>query len=245
MKILIVEDESVIADGLKFNFEQEGYIALIAGDGQTALDLVADPEQDIDVIILDLMLPGMSGYDVCKKIREIDPQVPVLVLSARTLSEDKTQAFDLGADQYMTKPFALPELLSRVRNLVERHPKSDPATRKKTRVATGPSVPDQYELGKSIIDFSKFQIRHEGEVESLTTMEIQLLRYFIQNEGRVLSRIQILEDVWNQNAEISTRTIDNFVLRLRKMIEENPANPQHIVSVRGTGYQFFRSPRVS
>ncbi|MAT15003.1 MAG: DNA-binding response regulator [Planctomyces sp.] len=245
MKILIVEDESVIAEGLKFNFEQEGYVPLVAADGQTALDLISDPEQDIDVIILDLMLPGMSGYDVCKKIREITPQVPILVLSARTLSEDKTQAFDLGADQYMTKPFALPELLSRVRNLVERHPKSEQATKKKPRVNLGPPVPDQYELGKSIIDFSKFQIRHEGEVESLTTMEIQLLKYFIQNEGRVLSRTQILEDVWNQNAEISTRTIDNFVLRLRKMIEENSANPQHIVSVRGTGYQFFKTTQRS
>ncbi|MCA9039406.1 MAG: response regulator transcription factor [Planctomycetaceae bacterium] len=241
MNILIVEDESVIAEGLKFNFEQEGFTALVAPDGPTALDILRDPDQDMDVVILDLMLPGMSGYDVCKEIREFDAQIPILVLSARTLSEDKTQAFDLGADQYMTKPFALPELLSRVRNLIERHPKSDPNL--KSRPASVKRVPDQYELGKSIIDFSKFQITHEGEVESLTTMEIQLLKYFIQNEGRVLSRTQILEDVWNQNAEISTRTVDNFVLRLRKMIEENPANPQHIVSVRGTGYQFFKMPR--
>ncbi|MEZ6046943.1 MAG: response regulator transcription factor [Planctomycetaceae bacterium] len=243
MNILIVEDESTIAEGLKFNFEQEGYTPYLAADGQTALDLLQDPTYDIDVIILDLMLPGMSGYDVCKSIREFDPQVPILVLSARTLSEDKTQAFDLGADQYMTKPFALPELLSRVRNLIERRPKSDPALKVKNRPPQAKPLPDQYELGKSIIDFTKFQITHEGEVESLTTMEIQLLKYFIQNEGKVLSRTQILEDVWNQNVEISTRTIDNFVLRLRKMIEENPANPQHIVSVRGTGYQFFRETR--
>ncbi|QDU79099.1 Sensory transduction protein regX3 [Polystyrenella longa] len=243
MNILIVEDESVIAEGLKFNFEQEGYTPFVAGDGQTALDILRDPQNSIDVILLDLMLPGMSGYDVCKEIRELDPQVPVLVLSARTLSEDKTQAFDLGADQYMTKPFALPELLSRVRNLVGRRPKSDPGLKPHGRSETVKLLPDQYELGKSIIDFSKFQIHHEGEVESLTTMEIQLLKYFIQNEDRVLSRTQILEDVWNQNAEISTRTIDNFVLRLRKMIEENPANPQHIVSVRGTGYQFFKTPK--
>ena len=120
MKILIVEDEKAIADGLKFNFEQEGYDAVIAGDGLKALDCFENSDVRFDLVVLDLMLPGMSGYETCSKMREIDRYVPILVLSSRTLSEDKTQAFDAGTDQYMTKPFALPELLSRVRNLLDR-----------------------------------------------------------------------------------------------------------------------------
>jgi len=240
--ILLIEDEPAIAEGLQFNFIQEGYEVFHAADGPTALEIFNAPENEIHVIVLDLMLPGMSGYEVCRTIREMDNYVPILVLSARTLSEDKTQAFDLGADQYMTKPFALPELISRVRNLLDRRPPSVDAIPVYTPPAESPTIPDIYELGNVKIDFAKFQLEKENETETLTTMEIQLLKYFLENEGKVLSRTQILEDVWNQNAEISTRTSDNFVLRLRKLLEENPAHPRHIVSVRGTGYQFFETP---
>lgn len=239
--ILLVEDETAIAEGLQFNFIQEGFEVYCAEDGQSALDIFQDPKIAIDLIVLDLMLPGMSGYEVCRSIREMDHYVPILVLSARTLSEDKTQAFDLGADQYMTKPFALPELISRVRNLLERRPSAE-AIPVYNPVGETNSLPEIYQLGKNRIDFAKFQVEQNGEVENLTTMEVQLLKYFIQNEGKVLSRTQLLEDVWNQNAEISTRTIDNFVLRLRKLLEENPTQPRHFVSVRGTGYQFFEAP---
>ena len=120
MKILIVEDEEALADGLKFNFEQEGYEVVVAGEGQTALEQFETTEPPFDLVILDLMLPGMSGYEICQTIRETNSQLPILILSARTLPQDKAQAFDLGTDQYMTKPFALPELLSRVRNLLQR-----------------------------------------------------------------------------------------------------------------------------
>jgi len=242
MRILVVEDEEALRDGLRFNFEQEGYKVSTAGDGHVALDEFRESDPPIDLVVLDLMLPGMSGYETCRAIRDIDVQVPILVLSARTLSEDKAQAFDCGTDQYMTKPFALPELLSRVRNLLER--------RSNVRVVV-PSSSDkevedieQFEFGNGrvIVDFTTFEIQVDGNRNSLTTMEVQLLKYFIRNDGRVLSRSQILADVWEESGDVTTRSIDNFVMRLRKQIETNPAEPQHILSVRGTGYRFVASP---
>lgn len=229
-RILIVEDEPAIAEGLRFNFELEGYEVLYASDGPTALELARDSDPAIDVIVLDLMLPSMSGYEVCKRIRSFNLEIPILVLSARTLSEDKAQAFDCGTDQYMTKPFALPELLSRVRNLLERRP-----------IAGRPGLPpssERYQFGDVTIDFQKFQVRVGEAVHSLTTMEMQLLKYFVEHPEVVLSRNQILRDVWDETADITTRSIDNFVLRLRKMIEPDPSNPVYLQSVRGTGYRF-------
>lgn len=232
-RILIVEDEQTMAKGLAFNFEQEEYEVLVAGDGPTALGLF-DANQ-VDLIILDLMLPGMSGYEVCKAIRERDAQVPVLVLSARSLSEDRALAFDAGTDQYLSKPFALPELLTRVRNLIERRAalgrKNDPQETVET-------------FGDVAVDFRKFEVTAGGRTQSLTTLETDLLRYFLRHEGTVLSRSRILEDVWDQSSEITTRTVDNFVMRLRKLIESDPTRPRHLLSVRGTGYKFVRNPEV-
>lgn len=233
-RILIVEDEPPLAKGLKFNFEREGYDVVTAGDGPTALGAFENADDPFDLIILDLMLPGMSGYETCLKIRESDHEVPVLVLSARTLSEDKAQAFDCGTDQYMTKPFALPELLSRVRNLLERRPRGGPPG----RGVNGGRPPDEYRFADVHVDFGAFQVTVDGTVHRLTTMELQLLRYFIENEGTVLSRSKILEDVWRETTGVTTRSVDNFVMRLRKIIERNPAEPRHLLSVRGTGYRF-------
>lgn len=237
MKILVVEDEQALAHGLKFNFEQEGYTVEIAGDGTTALELFRNAEEPFDLVVLDLMLPCMSGYETCQAIREMDDNVPVLVLSARSLSEDRAQAFDCGTDQYMAKPFALPELLSRVRNLVgrRRSNRSENGVRPEKRV-------EQYDFGNVHVDLGKFQVVVGQKTHSLTTMEQQLLRYFLENEGKVLSRMQILEDVWDQNAEVTTRTIDNFVMRLRRILEPDAGNPRHILSVRGTGYRFVAHP---
>lgn len=236
MNILIVEDEAAIARGLKFNFELEGYTAEVAGDGQTALELLDKADPAFDLVVLDLMLPGMSGYDVCRTIRETDDRLPVLVLSARTLAEDKTLAFDLGTDQYMTKPFALPELLARVKNLLSRRPVDDGTD------SVSQKLPNKSRFGNVEVDFDAFEVRVNDTVHQLTTRELDLLRYFIRNEGSVLSRAQILRDVWEEEADITTRSIDNFVLRLRRIIEPNPADPRHIVSVRGTGYRFFAEP---
>ena len=235
MRILIVEDEEALASGLKFNFEQEGYDVLLAGDGPTALKLFQSAAPSVNLVILDLMLPGMSGYEICKAVRVIDKLVPVLVLSARTLSEDKMHAFDCGTDQYMTKPFALPELLNRVRNLLERHKTLLRATRASSGAV---AAPENFEFEHFRLDPQSFEVVVGDRRQSLTTQEMQLLRYFIDHEGEVLSRHQILEEVWDQNADVTTRTIDNFVLRLRKLIEPDPARPRYILSVRGTGYRF-------
>jgi DNA-binding response OmpR family regulator len=235
MRILIVEDEEALAIGLKFNFEQEGYDVLLAGDGPTALKLFQTASPKVDLVILDLMLPGMSGYEICKAIRIVDKLVPVLVLSARTLSEDKMHAFDCGTDQYMTKPFALPELLNRVRNLLERHKTLLQGT--KGPDAPAP-VPPNFEFDHFRLDPHSFEVIVGDKRQSLTTQEMQLLRYFIKHEGEVLARHQILEAVWDENTDVTTRTIDNFVLRLRKLIEPDTTRPRYILSVRGTGYRF-------
>ena len=238
MRILIVEDEEALAKGLKFNFEQEGYQVAVAADGPTGLETFRQAAPPFDLVILDLMLPGMSGYETCRNMRQTNQQIPVLVLSARTLSQDKALAFDAGSDQYMTKPFALPELLSRVRNLIERHSTPEP-----TPTPRSASIPDIYQFGDQItVDFSRFQIDVRGQSFDLTTKEQQFLRYLIAHEGLVVSRSQIMEDVWDESVEFTTRTIDNFVLRLRRYIEPNPTNPQHILSVRGTGYRFVGKP---
>ncbi|QDT42665.1 Sensory transduction protein regX3 [Gimesia alba] len=238
MKLLVVEDEQALAQGLKFNFEQEGYTVLTAEDGPTALNYFRDcyesDKDNVDLVVLDLMLPGMSGYEIAKEIRRIDEVVPILVLSARELSEDKAYAFDCGTDQYMTKPFALPELLSRVKNLLKRKSLVQPAP------APTKALPPLYHFGNVTVDFEAFEIEVDGERKSLTNLELRLLKYFIEHEGMVLTRSQILEDVWGeQSAFVTTRTIDNFVLRLRKLVESNPAEPVHIVSVRGAGYRFM------
>lgn len=235
MRILIVEDEEALALGLKFNFEQEGYEVLLAGDGPTALKLFEDTSAPVNLIILDLMLPGMSGYEICTAIRVVNKTVPILVLSARTLSEDRMHAFDCGTDQYITKPFVLPELLNRVRNLLERH--KTLLTAAKTEVAE-PATLLKYDFTHFRVEPQSFEVIVGDKRHSLTTQEMQLLKYFIEHEGEVLSRYQILDEVWDEHVDVTTRTIDNFVLRLRKMIEPDPARPRYILSVRGTGYRF-------
>lgn len=242
MKLLIVEDEIPLANGLKFNFEQEGYDVVLATDGSTAVERFRQADPPFDLVILDLMLPSTSGYDACRSIREVDKDVPVLVLSARRLSNDKAQAFDCGTDQYMTKPFALPELLSRVRNLLERH--SSAQTSRSQPSGTDEPL-ESFDFGRVCIDFRRFELTVDGQTQSLTRKEQELLRYFIQHEDRVLSRAEILENVWGEPSEVTTRSIDNFVMRLRRLIEENPADPRHILSVRGTGYRFVAHPETA
>lgn len=238
MRILIVEDEAALAKGLGFNFEQEGFTVEIAGDGQTAVEMFCEAEAPFDLVILDLMLPGMSGYDVCREIRRVDSVVSILVLSARTLSEDRAAAFDAGADQYLSKPFALPELISRVRNLFDRRKAIVPQTAEPLH-----SVPSQFSMGDEIeIDFDRFELHVRGSLQTLTSLEMKLLRYFIERQEKVLSREQLMKDVWGDPSGLSTRSVDNFVMRLRKIIERDPASPQHFLSVRGVGYRFVARP---
>ncbi|MEZ6133249.1 MAG: response regulator transcription factor [Planctomycetaceae bacterium] len=236
MRILVVEDEQAIARGLRFNFLQEGYQVDLAADGPTALTLHANAQPGFDLIVLDLMLPEMSGYETCRRLRLVDTEVPVLALTARTLAEDKAQAFDCGVDQYITKPFALPELLSRVRRLL------DVRRQRMENGAVSRVAEDVARFGNVRVDFGRFELHTQGQTHSLTTREQELLRYFLQHEDVVLSRSRLQSDVWRDSAEITSRSIDNFVMRLRKMIETDSANPRHLISIRGTGYRFIREP---
>ncbi len=232
--ILVVEDEQHLAFGIKYNLEAEGYDVTTAADGPTALKLFDDSPQGVDLVILDLMLPGMSGYAVCEALREQGNDVPVLMLSARTLVEDRIRGYDVGADQYLQKPFELEELLSMTRNLLSRRTKESPRP-------GGTVVGPIYEFGRAQVNFDTFAVSVAGEQLRLTHTEMKLLRYFAENEGVVVTRAELLEHVWGLSHVPTTRTVDNFIVNLRKYFEEDPAHPKHFLSVRGAGYRFVAS----
>lgn len=233
--ILVVEDEEHLRLGIRYNLEAEGYEVTAVGDAPAALRLLEERPTGVDLIILDLMLPGMSGYDFCEQIREAGHDLPVMILSARTLAEDRIRGFDVGADQYLQKPFDLDELISRVRNLLIRRMRTPP-----TRLP-GQSG-DEYEFGAATVNFATYEAWLDGKPLRLTAMDVKLLRYFVENEGKVVTRSQLLTDVWQQPGSLTTRTVDNFVMRLRKNFERDPADPRHFLSVRGAGYRFVAEP---
>ncbi len=231
--ILLVEDEKHLATGIKYNLCAEGYRVSTVGDGPAALRLIeADPEV-VDLVILDLMLPGMSGYAVCEALRNIDRDLPVLILSARTLAEDRTRGFNVGANQYMTKPFDLDEFLSRVRNLLTYQ------SRAAKRQARQPSGITTFAFGNAQINFETFQVTVDGEPVRMTQLEMTLLRYFIENQGRVIPRRELLEKVWDMPGDLSTRAPDQFIRRLRKTFEPDPARPRYFLTIRDAGYRFL------
>jgi len=230
--ILIVEDEEHLAVGIKFNLEAEDFRVTLFGDGSSALSLIQRDPEDVDLLILDLMLPGMSGYAVCETLREQGWDKPVLMLSARTLPEDRKQGFDVGTNQYMTKPFDLDELISRVRNLL---------THYRPRVESSSSV-KRYEFGKVVIDFDTFEVTNDNSPIRMTQLEMKLLQYFVQHEGRVIPRHELLENVWRMPGHVQTRAPDQFIRRLRKAFEPDPANPIHFLTIRDAGYRFVAEP---
>jgi two-component system OmpR family response regulator len=223
--ILIVEDDAHMAFGIKFNLEGEGYQVSVAADGPTALAAFRRKPQGVDLVILDLMLPGMSGYTVCEALRRDGNDVPVLMLSARTLSQDRIEGYDVGANQYLQKPFELDELLAMVRNLLGRS-------------RSQPRASEIYQFGRAKINFDTYEATVGEEEIRLSPLEMSLLRYFIDNEERVITRNELVERVWRQPYIETTRTVDNFVMRLRKYFEEDPTKPRHFLSVRGAGYRF-------
>jgi len=235
--ILIVEDDPHIANGIQFNLEAEGYFVTTLGEGPAAVKFFGDHPNSIDLIVLDLMLPGMSGYAVCEQIRQADADVPVLMLSARTLTEDRVRGFDVGADVYLQKPFDLEELLSIVRNQLARRARSrsDTESRPTTAIRSGDDV---YRFGQAEVNFDTYQVLVAGKSVRLTTLELKLLRYFVEHEGSVVTRAELLEQVWGLPHTITTRTVDNFIVNLRKYFEVDPARPRHFLSVRGAGYRF-------
>lgn len=237
-RILIVEDERHIGVPLKFNCEAEGYETTLVEDGPSAIRLFEGRPDAFDLVILDLMLPQMSGYAVLDRLRAQQVYVPVLILTARTLSEDRVRGFEAGADQYMTKPFELPELLARVRNLLTRHSQVK-GTAKPAAVKGADEV---CEFGGATVNFTRHEVSVRGESRTLTSLEIKLLRYFIDNEGAVLTRNQLLDNVWGLDSSPTIRTVDNFIARLRQHFEIDPAQPRHFLSVRGVGYRFIAKP---
>ena len=234
--ILVVEDERHLAMGIKFNLEAEGYRVTTAGDGPTAMRVIEGDEEEVDLVILDIMLPGMSGYAVCEKIRELGSDLPVLILSARTLSEDRTRGFEVGANQYLSKPFELDELLARVKNLLTHHARRHQAPR-----AT-PSQLTTYEFAEAKIDFPQYELKVGGQSVQLTKREWELLEFFVENEGRLIPRQELLEKVWRMPGHIQTRAPDQFILRLRKVFEADPATPRHFLTIRDMGYRFVARP---
>jgi DNA-binding response OmpR family regulator len=230
--ILVVEDEEHLAMGIKYNLVAEGYRVSVSGDGRTAIKLLTESTADIDLVVLDLMLPGMSGYAVCESLRAIDREMPVLILSARTLAEDRTRGFDVGANQYMCKPFDLDEFISRVRNLLA-------FSKRRSEDRPDPHRVEQFEFAGAKIDFKTFEVLVKGESIRMTQLELTLLRYFIENQGRVITRRELLENVWGMPGNINTRAPDQFIRRLRKIFEPDPAQPRHFLTIRDAGYRFL------
>lgn len=231
MKILIVEDEQHLADGLRFNLEAEGFEAEIAADGSIALDVLFTEGKTFDAIVLDVMLPEVDGFTVAKKLREAENFTPILMLTARSRPEDVLQGFEAGADDYLPKPFELQIFLARLNGLLRRREWFK-------REKASPVESDIFAVNNKLIDFSNLELRSETETVHLTLMEVKLLRYLIENAGTVVSRKTILEEVWDLNEDTDTRAIDNFIVRLRRYLEDEPNNPRILQTVRGVGYRF-------
>lgn len=232
MKILIVEDEAHIADGLKFNLEAEGYDPIVASDGESGLSLASNEE--LLAIVLDVMLPGIDGFEVARTLRERGDYTPILMLTARGRPEDVLAGFESGADDYLPKPFELRIFLARLNGLL----------RRRQWLSRVPSTAvDVISVNGRTIDFDNLQLRNGNDVVHLTLMEVKLLRYLIDNEGRPVARNSILEDVWQLQEDTDTRAIDNFIVRLRRYLEDEPNNPKILQTVRGVGYRYVSAGR--
>jgi DNA-binding response OmpR family regulator len=241
-RVLIVEDETHLATGLQFNLQEEGHSAEIAGDGEFALEKLLTRHEQFDVVLLDVMLPGKDGFEVAAALRQAKNFVPILMLTARGRPEDVLEGFASGADDYIAKPFELPILLARLQGLLRRTewmrqhmPERAP---EQPQGAGDENELDEFSFPGGTIDFVNLQLRAKGSVTRLTVMEAELLRHLIRNRGRVVSRKSILEEVWGLREDTDTRAIDNFIVRLRRYLEDNPSHPRHLLTVRGVGYRF-------
>jgi two-component system, OmpR family, alkaline phosphatase synthesis response regulator PhoP len=243
-RVLIVEDEAHLAKGLQYNLEAEGHSVAVLGDGESALDLLLGKSEggkgtDFDAVVLDVMLPGKDGFAVAAELRAAQQFVPVLMLTARGRPEDVLKGFASGADDYLPKPFELPILLARLQGLLRRR---EWMRQSQTAHSTDGAGYESFSFDGRTIDFGKLELRVNGNTIQLTLMEAELLRHLIRKEGLVVSRKSILEEVWGLHEDTDTRAIDNFIVRLRRYIEDNPATPRHLLTVRGVGYRFVAEP---
>jgi DNA-binding response OmpR family regulator len=255
-RVLIVEDEAHIAQGLRFNLEAEGHSVEVAGDGESAIELLLghkengkkengkrgagkqerNQREEFDAVVLDVMLPGKDGFAVATELRAAKNFVPVLMLTARGRPEDVLKGFASGADDYLPKPFELPILLARLQGLLRR--------REWMGVSQAPAA-DAFSFDGRTLDFGKLELRLNRNTIQLTLMEAELLRHLVRNSGQIVSRKAILEEVWGLHEDTDTRAIDNFIVRLRRYIEDDPAKPKHLLTVRGVGYRFVPEPEKS
>jgi DNA-binding response OmpR family regulator len=261
-RVLIVEDEQHLADGLRFNLEAEGYSVQTVGDGEAALArLTGEGGERFDLVILDVMLPGIDGFTVASELRRGEQFVPILMLTARGRPEDVLRGFEAGADDYLPKPFELAILSARLRGLLRRSrwsrdhalaqgegsssetPVEETKAAARLGDAARESPDDIFSFDGKTIDFGALEIRvGERPTVRLTLMEAELLRYLIKHANRAVSRKAMLEDVWDLREDTDTRAIDNFIVRLRRYIEEEPSKPKHLLTVRGVGYRFIPAP---
>jgi DNA-binding response OmpR family regulator len=244
-RILIVEDEAHLANGLQFNLRAEGHSTEVVADGESALDSLLKRGEAFDAVVLDVMLPGKDGFTVAEELRAAQNFVPVLMLTARGRPEDVLKGFASGADDYIPKPFELPILLARLQGLLRRREwmrHAPPEPIEPTGNSESPSERDgefgTFSFDGRTIDFGNLELRSKDKTTHLTLMESELLRYLIRSRGRVVSRKSILEQVWGLREDTDTRAIDNFIVRLRRYVEDNPAHPKHLLTVRGVGYRF-------
>ena len=252
-RLLVVEDEAHLAQGLRFNLEAEGHLVAIETDGESALQRLLDKKEEFNAIVLDVMLPGKDGFAVASELREAHVYTPILMLTARGSPEDVLRGFASGADDYLPKPFELAILLARLQGLLRRtewlrsanaavnsrQPSAGTAAEADPRSITDYGV---FSFDGKTINFGTLQLHANGNTIHLTVMEAELLRHLVRNDNRVISRKSILEDVWGLREDTDTRAIDNFVVRLRRYIEDNPAKPRHLLTVRGIGYRFIAEP---
>jgi DNA-binding response OmpR family regulator len=234
-RILLVEDEAHIANGVRFNLEADGHSVAVTDNGEDALQRLLREKENFDVLVLDVMLPGQDGFSVARELRASQNYIPLLMLTARSRPEDVLKGFESGADDYLPKPFNLDILMARIGSLLRRN-NWQRGTDEQTPVA------ELFRFDGKTVDFEKLQLRTATKVFQLTLMETELLRYLIRNAGRPVSRKAILEDVWNLHEDTDTRAIDNFIVRLRRYIEPEPAKPRYLTTVRGLGYQFVPNP---
>ena len=225
--ILIIEDDISILKGLKDNLTYEGYQVITETDGIKGLNLALEKQPDL--LLLDIMLPGLNGYEICRKLKNEAPELPIIMITARGSEMDKISGLDIGADDYLTKPFSIPELMARIRAVIRRSSREV-------------DISPEYSFGKIRINFKNYQTFVGKEEIKLSGKEYAIMEYFIKHEGEVVHRHDLLESVWGYHAMPTTRTVDNFMLDLRKKIEVIPSKPKHIISIRGVGYRFNAQP---
>jgi DNA-binding response OmpR family regulator len=247
-RVLVVEDEAHLAEGLRFNLEAEGHSVEVAGDGESAIDRLLKGANKFDAVVLDVMLPGMDGFEVVSALRKAKNYVPVLMLTARGRPEDVLAGFAAGTDDYLPKPFELPIFLARLQGLLRRsawltgtdRPAREASKNGKASANENRTINEEvFSFDGRTIDFGTLELRTKDNTIQLTLMEAKLLRHLIRSNGRTVSRKSILEDVWGLREDTDTRAIDNFIVRLRRYIEEDPSEPRHLLTVRGVGYRFI------